>query len=62
MQYCGVVGPMADTDGHYLAENLYKSLFLSRGRGVPYYERLARALREAEKKGRNHWRNVYFGA
>jgi len=76
MQYCGfrsVVGTMwamADTDGRDLAENFYKSLFLSREQGVPYYERSARALRDAARKLRRkegisleRWVNfVHYGA
>jgi CHAT domain-containing protein len=56
MQYCGfrsVVGTMwamADTDGQDLAMNFYKSLFSNREQGVPYYERSARALRDAARK------------
>ncbi|KAH9017732.1 CHAT domain-containing protein [Lactarius hengduanensis] len=56
MQYCGfrsVVGTMwamADTDGRDLAENFYKSMFSGREQGVPYYERSARALRDAARK------------
>jgi CHAT domain-containing protein len=56
MQYCGfrsVVGTMwavADTDGQFLAENFYKQVFSSRKnwQGLPYYERTAKALRNAE--------------
>ncbi|KAH9047466.1 CHAT domain-containing protein [Lactarius deliciosus] len=76
MQYCGfrsVVGTMwemADTDGRDLAENFYKSLFSSREQGVPYYERSARALRDAARKLRRkegisleRWVNfVHYGA
>ncbi|KAH8978018.1 CHAT domain-containing protein [Lactarius akahatsu] len=76
MQYCGfrsVVGAMwamADTDGRGLAENFYKSLFSSREQGVPYYERSARALRDAARKLRKkegisleRWVNfVHYGA
>ena len=76
MQYCGfrsVVGTMwamADTDGQDLAKNFYKSLFASRDEGVPYYERSARALRDAARKLRRkegmtleRWVNfVHYGA
>jgi tetratricopeptide (TPR) repeat protein len=77
MLYCGfrsVVGTMwamADTDGRDLAENFYKSLFSSsRQQGVPYYERSARALRDAARKLRRtegitleRWVNfVHYGA
>ncbi|KAH9041481.1 CHAT domain-containing protein [Lactarius deliciosus] len=76
IQYCGfrsVVGTMwamADTDGRDLAENFYKSLFSSREQGVPYYERSARALRDAARKLRRkegisleRWVNfVHYGA
>ena len=53
MQYCGfrsVVGTMwamADTDGQYLAENFYKSVFSGGKQGVYHYERTAEALRDA---------------
>ncbi|KAH9162890.1 CHAT domain-containing protein [Lactarius sanguifluus] len=76
MQYCGfrsVVGTMwemADTDGKDLAKNFYKSLFSGRETSVPYYERSARALRDAtrklrRKRGTNleQWVNfVHYGA
>ena len=76
MQYCGfrsVVGTMwamADTDGQALAKNFYKSLFSSREEGIPYYERSARALRDAARKLRRkegmtleRWVNfVHYGA
>jgi CHAT domain-containing protein len=76
MQYCGfrsVVGTMwamADTDGRDLAKTFYKSLFSSQERGVPYYARSARALRDAaqrlrRKRGVNleRWVNfVHYGA
>ena len=76
MQYCGfrsVVGTMwaiADTDGRDLAENFYQSMFSSREQGVPYYERSARALRDAARKLRRkegitleRWVNfVHYGA
>ena len=76
MQYCGfrsVVGTMwamADTDGRDLAESFYKSLLSGREAGVPYYERSARALRDATRKLRRkrgisleRWVNfVHYGA
>jgi len=76
MQYCGfrsVVGTMwamVDTDGRDLAKNFYKSLFSSQEDGVPYYERSARALRDATQKLRRkrgitleRWVNfVHYGA
>ena len=76
MQHCGfrsVVGTMwemADTDGRDLAKSFYKSLFSSRETGVPYYERSARALRDATQKLRGkrginleRWVNfVHYGA
>ncbi|KAH9025115.1 CHAT domain-containing protein [Lactarius pseudohatsudake] len=76
MQYCGfrsVVGTMwemADTDGRDLAKSFYKSLLSSEEAGVPYYERSARALRDATKKLRGkrgisleRWVNfVHYGA
>ena len=78
MQYCGfrsVVGTMwavADTDGQFLAENLYKQVFSSRKnwQGVPYYERTVKALRNAVRNLRREngmtlerWVNfVHYGA
>ena len=76
MQYCGfrsVVGTMwemADTDGRILAKSFYESLFSCSDAGVPYYERSARALRDATRKLRNkrgitleRWVNfVHYGA
>jgi CHAT domain-containing protein len=78
VQYCGfrsVVGTMwamADTDGQDLSKHFYKSVFSdsARQRGVPYYERSAKALRDAVKKLRRkrgitleRWVNfVHFGA
>ena len=58
VQYCGfrsVVGTMwamADADGQDLSKQFYKSVFSdsARGRGVPYYERSAKALRDAVTK------------
>ncbi|KAF8271614.1 CHAT domain-containing protein, partial [Lactarius quietus] len=78
VRYCGfrsVVGTMwamADTDGQDLSKHFYKSVFLNRTchRGVPYYERSAKALRDAVKKMRRkrgitleRWVNfVHYGA
>ncbi|KAH9053039.1 CHAT domain-containing protein [Lactarius vividus] len=76
MQYCGfrsVVGTMwemADTDGRDLAKSFYKSLLSGEETGVPYYERSARALRDATQKLRGkrgisleRWVNfVHYGA
>lgn len=78
MQYCGfrsVVGTMwalADTDGRFIAENFYKQVFSSRKKwqGVPYYERTAKALRNAVRNLRREdgitlerWVNfVHYGA
>ncbi|KAH9164590.1 CHAT domain-containing protein [Lactarius sanguifluus] len=76
MQYCGfrsVVGTMwemADTDGQDLAKNFYRSLFSGRGEDVLYYERSARALRDATQRLRKkrgitleRWVNfVHYGA
>ncbi|KAH9005397.1 CHAT domain-containing protein [Lactarius hatsudake] len=76
MQYCGfrsVVGTMwemADTGGRDLAKSFYKSLLSSEEAGVPYYERSARALRDATQKLRGkrgisleRWVNfVHYGA
>jgi CHAT domain-containing protein len=53
VQYCGfrsVVGTMwamADEDGADLTKLFYKSLFSTNDPGVPYYERSARAIRDA---------------
>ena len=78
VQYCGfrsVVGTMwamADTDGQDLSKQFYKSVFSdsARWRGVPYYERSAKGLRDAVKKLRRkrgitleRWVNfVHYGA
>ena len=76
VQYCGfrsVVGTMwamADQDGGDLAELFYKSMFSTDQAGVPYYERSARALRDAVRalrKKKNppleQWVNfVHYGA
>jgi CHAT domain-containing protein len=75
MQYCGfrsVVGTMwamADQDGQYLAEDFYKSILSNDEPGVPYYERSARALRDAvknlwcKKVPLERWVNyVHYGA
>ena len=78
VQYCGfrsVVGTMwamADMDGEGLVEDFYKSTFSCEesGESVPYYERTARALRDAVKKLRRkkgvpleRWVNfVHYGA
>ena len=78
VQYCGfrsVVGTMwamADMDGHGLVEDFYMSTFSKEGSGasVPFYERTARALRDAVKKLRRkegvtleRWVNfVHYGA
>ena len=76
VQYCGfrsVVGTMwamADQDGGDLAERFYKSIFSGDKTGLPYYERSAKALRNAvravRKKKRlplEQWVNfVHYGA
>ena len=76
VQYCGfrsVVGTMwamADQDGADLAEHFYKSMFSADQGGVPYYERSARALRDAVRALRKkkslpleQWVNfVHYGA
>ncbi|KAI0298175.1 CHAT domain-containing protein [Multifurca ochricompacta] len=76
MQYCGfrsVVGTMwamLDEDGRDLSKHFYKSVFSRREGGVPYYERSAKALRDAVKKLRRkrgmtleRWVNfVHYGA
>jgi CHAT domain-containing protein len=76
VQYCGfrsVVGTMwamADQDGSDLAECFYKSIFSSDKTGLPYYERSAKALRNAVRAVRKkkklpleQWVNfVHYGA
>jgi CHAT domain-containing protein len=76
MQHCGfrsvvkTMWEMADTDGRDLAKSFYASLFSSKDAGVPYYERSARALRDATWKLRRkrgitleRWVNfVHYGA
>ncbi|KAI9453910.1 CHAT domain-containing protein [Lactarius psammicola] len=76
VQYCGfrsVVGTMwamANEDGRELAKYFYKSMLSGKQMGVPYYERSARALRDAAKKLRKkrgitleRWVNfVHYGA
>ena len=76
VQYCGfrsVVGTMwamADQDGSDLADIFYKSMFSTDQAGVPYYERSARALRDAVRALRRkknlpleQWVNfVHYGA
>jgi CHAT domain-containing protein len=76
MQYCGfrsVVGTMwamADTDGRDLAGSFYKQVFSGKGQGARYYERTAKALRDAVKNLRRkkrmtleRWVNfVHYGA
>ena len=76
MQYCGfrsVVGTMwamVDEDGRDLAKHFYRSMFSGRERATPYYERSAKALRDAVRKLRRkkrispeRWVNfVHYGA
>jgi CHAT domain-containing protein len=76
MQHCGfrsVVGTMwamADKDGRNVAEHFYKSMFSGKDQSVPYYERSAKALRDAVQKlrrgkriGMESWVNfVHYGA
>ena len=76
MQYCGfrsVVGTMwamVDVDGQDLARNFYNQVFSDRQEGERYYERTAKALRDAVKilqKKRDmtleRWVNfVHYGA
>ncbi|KAI9436230.1 CHAT domain-containing protein [Lactarius indigo] len=76
VQYCGfrsVVGTMwamANTDGGELTKYFYKSMLSGKQTGVPYYERSAKALRDAAKKLRRkrgitleRWVNfVHYGA
>jgi CHAT domain-containing protein len=76
VQYCGfrsVVGTMwamANTDGKELAKHFYKSMLSGKQTGVPYYQKSAKALRDAAKKLRRkrgitleRWVNfVHYGA
>ncbi|KAF8265309.1 CHAT domain-containing protein [Lactarius quietus] len=76
VQYCGfrsVVGTMwamVDEDGQDLAKHFYRSMFSGRERALPYYERSAKALRDAVRKLRRkkrisleRWVNfVHYGA
>ncbi|KAH9036268.1 CHAT domain-containing protein [Lactarius hengduanensis] len=76
VQYCGfrsVVGTMwamANADGRELTKYFYKSMLSGKKTGVPYYERSAKALRDAAKKLRRkrgitleRWVNfVHYGA
>jgi CHAT domain-containing protein len=76
MQFCGfrsVVGTMwamADIDGRDLARDFYESVFAEETQGAPYYERTAKALRDAVKNLRRkggmtleRWVNfVHYGA
>ena len=76
VQYCGfrsVVGTMwamANEDGKDLAKHFYKSMLSGKQTGVPYYQKSAKALRDAAKKLRRkrgitleRWVNfVHYGA
>ena len=76
MQHCGfrsVVGTMwamADKDGRDVAGHFYKSMFSGGDPSIPYYERSAKALRDAVQKlrrgkrvGMERWVNfVHYGA
>jgi CHAT domain-containing protein len=76
VQFCGfrsVVGTMwamANADGRDLAKSFYKSMHFGKRTGVPYYERSAKALRDAARRLRRkrgitleRWVNfVHFGA
>jgi CHAT domain-containing protein len=76
MQHCGfrsVVGTMwalADKDGQDVAGHFYKSMFSDGDPSIPYYERSAKALRDAVQKlrrekrvGMERWVNfVHYGA
>ncbi|KAH9034008.1 CHAT domain-containing protein [Lactarius deliciosus] len=76
VQYCGfrsVVGTMwamVDEDGRDSAKHFYKSMFSGRESTAPYYERSAKALRDAVRKLRRkkrisleRWVNfVHYGA
>ncbi|KAH8992182.1 CHAT domain-containing protein [Lactarius akahatsu] len=76
VQYCGfrsVVGTMwamANADGRELTKYFYKSMLSGKQTGIPYYERSAKALRDAAKKLRRkreitleRWVNfVHYGA
>ena len=76
-QFCGfrsVIGTsweMVDEDGHYLSEQVYRSMFLKYlKQEVPYHERSAKALQFAVRKLRRkrritleRWVNfVHYGA
>ncbi|KAF8258271.1 CHAT domain-containing protein [Lactarius quietus] len=70
VQHCGfrsVVGTMwamVDEDGQDLAENFYKALFSNskRDKGIPYYERSAKALQSALRKLQRWVNFVHYGA
>jgi CHAT domain-containing protein len=76
VQFCGfrsVVGTMwamADTDGRDLARSFYESVFSDGPQGTQYYERTAKALRDAVQQLRRkggisleRWVNfVHYGA
>jgi hypothetical protein len=61
---------MADQDGCDLAKHFYSSMFSRDDPGIPYYERSARALRDAVRSLRKEkrlpleqWVNfVHYGA
>jgi hypothetical protein len=61
---------MADRDGRDVAEHFYKLMFSGGDERVPYYERSAKALRDAVQKLRREkrvrmerWVNfVHYGA
>ncbi|KAH9969347.1 hypothetical protein BJV74DRAFT_954197 [Russula compacta] len=69
VQYSGfrsVVGTMwavADIDGPVVARSFYKSVFSDEWQGVPYYERTAKALRDAVRdlRGKKDTTLVMFG-
>ena len=66
----GTMWAMADIDGQVLAKHFYASAFLDKWKGVPYYERMAEALRDAVQVLRRkktmtteRWVNlVHYGA
>jgi CHAT domain-containing protein len=66
----GTMWAMADDDGPIVAESFYKSVFSDKWQGVPYYERTAKALRDAVRDLRGKkdttlegWVNyVHYGA
>jgi CHAT domain-containing protein len=62
MQHCGfrsvvrTLWAIEDTDGRDVAEHFYKSMFSGGDESIPYYERSAKALRDAVQKLRREKR------